>query len=563
MSSMSCDASPNIHHILAQFSTAQQNLESHVLAARQLTTHLSQLRDEHARLVALLSNTESHEGITENHGDQPSKSDNVCSSTGRVERPASIIGIGEEEVVWRGASGPYSGSFNDDAGASFQLERRGRHARIAKIAHARLNSRSISVTTANSADSRATPKQRHQGRVFADVESLKERTKKALVEGAYDVTNLYTQTGCFQFLARSWTFEHVSSFMVLVSSAWIAFDVDLNPEMVISDADLLFQAFAHLFCVYFVSELLIRFMAFERKLDAPKDPYFLFDLLLVVLMVFEAWIIPLTMLVPGMRLEAGNLRVLGLFRAMRLLRLLRLARVLRAIPELLVIVRGILIAFRALLVVLALLGFMIYIGGVFFRVLLEGTEIGAARFNNVPTAMGTLLLEGTLSGDKGGAVMREAHMESFTYSALFFVFVLFANITLMGVLGGLLVQTVKTVAEIEKEEAAVRHALSAMDMLWKQVVEYDDDNDGFISPDELETLMMDDGVTRSLGSIGVDLEGLLNVSEFIFEQHGGRLSKPEFCKMVLGLRGKEIAKVKDHVETRKFVHAQLQLHLRQ
>merc|ERR1719195_2243556 len=105
---------------------------------------------------------------------------------------------------------------------------------------------------------------------------------------------------------------------------------------------------------------------------------------------------------------------------------------------------------RAISLVFILLFFVIYIGAIVFRVLLEGTSFGDRHFETVMHAMGTLLLDCALSGTRGGPLMREAYSAHPIYSLLLFAFVLLTNVTMMGLLVGLLVQTIKKVAEVEE-----------------------------------------------------------------------------------------------------------------
>jgi len=245
------------------------------------------------------------------------------------------------------------------------------------------------------------------------------------------------------------------------------------------------------------------------------------------------------------------------FRVLRLLRVLRLARVLQHLPELMVIVRGLGIAIRAIAVVLSLLGIIVYVGAIIFRGILEGTALGAMRFPNVPTAMGTLLLDCTLSGSRGTPLIREAYQEGIWYAAALLLFVLLANVTMMGVLAGLLVQTVKTVAEVEKEEKSIRELVNTMEKLWNHVLNVDADGNETINEAEFRSLMAIRQTARILHHMDVDVEGLVNLSSFFFDQKDGSLGRKDFLKMVLDLRGSKKATVKDHVETRKFLFAEL------
>merc|ERR1719336_3669968 len=64
-------------------------------------------------------------------------------------------------------------------------------------------------------------------------------------------------------------------------------------------------------------------------------------------------------------------------------------------------------------------------------------------------------------------------------------------------------------------------------------------------------------MSRILKQMDVDLDSLQAVEFFLLEEHGSKMSLPQFKRMLLDLRGKNTAKVKDHVETRKFLTEQI------
>lgn len=230
---------------------------------------------------------------------------------------------------------------------------------------------------------------------------------------------------------------------------------------------------------------------------------------------------------------------------------------LQHLPELMFIVRGLGMAFRAILVVLLFLTGIIYMGAIIFRGMLEGSAFGAEWFPSVLGAMGTLMLDCTLSGARGTSLIREAYKESVVYAGLLLCFVLLANVTMMSVITGVLVQTVKTVAGAEKEEKSVKDLISTMDALWHSAMKHNEGVSGTIDEVDLRNMMSIKETALIMRQMDVDVEGMETVSGFIFEQHGGRLSRKDFLKMVLDLRGSQKATVKDHIETRKFVHADL------
>merc|ERR1712008_551225 len=116
-----------------------------------------------------------------------------------------------------------------------------------------------------------------------------------------------------------------------------------------------------------------------------------------------------------------------------------------------------------------------------------------------------------------------------------------------GVLAGLLVQTVKMVAEAEKEEKSVKELVKTMEALWNYALKHDVDNSGTIDEMEFRNIISVKETAQILRKMNVDVEGMVGVSGFIFEQHGGKLAKKDFMNMVLGLRGTQNSTVKDHM----------------
>ena len=110
-------------------------------------------------------------------------------------------------------------------------------------------------------------------------------------------------------MARSPVFEGVSLFVVTVNSFWISVDLDLNEADNLSDADAIFQIAAHLFCLFFCGELLVRFLAFKHKTDSAKDFWFIFDLAIV----FDTWVMLVFFAIATSGGNAGGPRIFVVF----------------------------------------------------------------------------------------------------------------------------------------------------------------------------------------------------------------------------------------------------------
>lgn len=363
-------------------------------------------------------------------------------------------------------------------------------------------------------------------------------------------------------VGRSRVFEGISRIMVVFYSFWISVDLDGNKAEVFLESQLIFQVMAHIFCSFFVGEFIFRLLAFDSKCMAFVDLHMVFDGMLVLMNIFEAWLPVAFFLVTG-RTGLGTgvgVRAVGILRLVRILRAmraLRVVKVLGALPELLIFMKGIAMALRAILVVMTLLSFVVYMGAVVMRVLAEGTVVGNGRFDSVLTAMGTLLLDCTLSGSRGIEVMRDANKESFFLAVAIFLFVLIANLTMMGLLTGVLVQSVRAHADHEQEELLVRRINQVVDDIWEHISHFDQDRDGRINETEMLSLIQNKQFARALQSMDVDLQGFLDLSGYMYKQMGcqkaGGLKKRDFKKMIFDLRGKSQAKVKHHIETRHLI----------
>ena len=187
--------------------------------------------------------------------------------------------------------------------------------------------------------------------------------------------------------------------------------------------------------------------------------WFVFDFLIVSNMVVETWLIPLFLLILGVKNSAnllGNLTMLRMVRMVKLLRLSRLSKILRTVPELVIIIKAIGFASRSVVIFSALWLVIIYFFAVVMRQLTAGTEAGAAWFSSVPDAMNTLLLNGILP-DHANLVndVSDPSKGSAFFGLVVMAFVVLASITIMYMLVGVLVEVVSKIAADEKENLTV------------------------------------------------------------------------------------------------------------
>merc|ERR1712137_902822 len=89
----------------------------------------------------------------------------------------------------------------------------------------------------------------------------------------------------------------------------------------------------------------------------------------------------------------------------------------------------------------------------------------------------------------------------------------------------------------------------------------DENNDNLVSKEEFIKMLQNKGATRILHEVGVDVVGLVDFADTIFEpmpgnEHLGerQLTLPEFMKAILELRGDQGAKVRDIKEVKKYMN---------
>merc|ERR1719217_789443 len=122
-------------------------------------------------------------------------------------------------------------------------------------------------------------------------------------------------------------------------------------------------------------EWFIRFMAFEKKINGLFDAWFVFDSLLVFMMVMETWVF--VAISGDGSSPMGDAAILRLF---RLLRLSRLLRMLRSLPELMILIKGMVTAMKSVMYVMALLVLLCYVFAIAFTQLAVEKDIGYMMF---------------------------------------------------------------------------------------------------------------------------------------------------------------------------------------
>lgn len=389
--------------------------------------------------------------------------------------------------------------------------------------------------------------------LFDSAAASKRNIQNAITEPEFDAEQSFKDTGVWQAIARNSAFKSSGIAMIMINIIWLGIDTDYNKASILCNAPLIFQVVDNVFCSYFFFEMTVRLLACKRFALALKDTWLVFDMVLVLTMVWETWVAVAVYLIMDTEIGRGSSKTSAfrVFRLVRLVRVARMARVMRSVPELMILVKALSMAVRSVFATLLLLVVTIYTFAVFLTMLLAGSEASMGYFTTVPQSMNTLLLQGVFGGNND--VFDRMLGESLFYYMVFLLFMVFGSLTVLNMLIGVICEVVSSVAESEKAEVAAKELKNVMSHIVKHV---DVDCSKAISKDEFVSLLDNGDAMRALHLVGVDVVALVDFVDFIFRGED-ELDIGDFAETVVQFRGSNTATVKDIVDLRMFISAEL------
>jgi voltage-gated sodium channel len=395
--------------------------------------------------------------------------------------------------------------------------------------------------------------------VFDDPDAIKAKVRQSIMESkpvSYAVEDLYWDDGLWRLIATHDVFLNGTLTIISANAIWMAIDTNYNSASSVMKAEPIFQLVEQFFCVYFSFEWFVRFMAFRRKLDGRKDAWFVFDSVLVLLMVMETWALAIAEACGSAATLPFPASVLRLF---RLLRLSRLMRMLRSLPELMILVKGMVTALKSVGYVLGLLVILLYIFAIAFTQLTGSYSFHEAYFQNVGLSMYSLFIYGTFLDDLA-KFCDDIRIEAPECFFLVLVYISMGALTVMNMLIGVLCEIVDEVARSEKEEMAQE---KARDNLKDIVDELDTNGDGRISYKEFKGIFDHKHALQSLSDIDVDPISVVDFTDHFFIKDGKECDLPfeQFMELLLDLRSSNEATVKDMWYLWKQVQPKLEQHI--
>eukprot|EP00927_Polykrikos_kofoidii_P065258 TRINITY_DN61039_c0_g1_i1.p1 TRINITY_DN61039_c0_g1~~TRINITY_DN61039_c0_g1_i1.p1 ORF type:complete len:542 (+),score=72.98 TRINITY_DN61039_c0_g1_i1:115-1626(+) len=335
-------------------------------------------------------------------------------------------------------------------------------------------------------------------------------------------------------LAQDKYFETLTLIFISCNAIWIGVDLDWNDASMWLQAEPVFQIADNTFCLFFTFEICIRFLAFRNKLHVWKDRSFLFDSLLVAVMITETWI--LAIVTSFSRGEgASGLRQLSILRLLRLLRLTRMARLMRSMPELLVLAKGLFVAMRSVTTTFMFLIMLIWVFAIIFTLQYRDAEgdLHDLYFGRMGLSMVTLFVNGTLLDEltSVGYLLIEA---DWWMLGIFFVFMLLSSLTMLNMLIGILTDVVQTTAKEETQSLRIAEAERMLRAVFDVI---DTDGDNHVAADEIQRLVSDENhpAMKALALLGVSHDQVVHLWQLSFCGFDGDVPSPEAGKSMLSI----------------------------
>jgi len=365
-------------------------------------------------------------------------------------------------------------------------------------------------------------------------------------------------------IAYSAWFLNITILIIVLNAIWMLVDVEWN-HVNLRGADgktpleTLGVVMENVFCSYFTVEILIRLLAFKRWTFMFKDAWFIFDFLLVILMVVETWILPVIQVFDS-SMNSDALNQISMIRLFRLLRLGRIFRMLRFHPELRLLVKSIARAMDAVFYILFLLVLVTYLFAIVFttQLAVPGTERATPfddpnaqqLFSDIGSSMMSLFTYGTLA-DELAFACNAISQESIALFWLFTLFVVFSGITLLNMLIGVLCQVVEDNSQEHSKQKMLVDLKTSLEEAFEAL---DTSHDGKISEEEFKKMRTDPNVMDIFFRLGMEEDAMVqrlnHMQETIFRnpklqeegldseapQRASSLSFKQFCDQVIELQ---------------------------
>jgi len=364
---------------------------------------------------------------------------------------------------------------------------------------------------------------------------------------------IYHDTGCCQRVVKLQQFESISMLIIALNVVWIGIDTAHNTDDVLAYAHPVFIIFEQVFCTAFTAELALRFGAYRNKWEFLTSPTMMVDGALVGAMILETWVMFGVTLVTGDSVDLFDPTFLRMLRLLRLTKVARIIRVLRALPEIMILVKAIGVASRSVFFTMCLLLIVVYVFAIAFTYAAKDTPSGEAYFSGLTHAMFTLFYYGCFGGDKLGEIASALYEDHLLLGMMLLPFMLFAPLTVLNLLAGILVEVVSTISKTEQNYMDSQFITDTCRSLLPEPCI----NTNRVDLNDLQALLEEDAALTALADAGVDVMSLAEDPEMIFEKKDSVLSFREFTEQIMVLKISNNATLKDVLQSRNSIISEI------
>jgi len=363
-------------------------------------------------------------------------------------------------------------------------------------------------------------------------------------------------------LVKSDGFDQFMGVMLILNALVMGIQVNWQAGHLEESDPTVFGWIDKIFCVIFVSELLLRMHVFRTDFYFMEDwKWSVFDTAIVGLQVMEeVMAIVNSVTGPGEGGEGGS--NFGFLKLLKIGRLLRMVRMVRLIPELKSMVYLILASMGSFLWTCVLLALLIYVIAVYMTMMATDSLKSSlsSGSENTPQRDELKIYWGSV-GDSimslfhsisGGAdwadIIGPLTVETGTqvHNVTFTMFIAFATMVIMNLVTGVFVEGASRLAKEDKDKELVKMAFKIFDIV-------DDDGSAEITYDELMDNMASNSLVEYLAAMDLsstnaadlfklldeDESGTINIEEFVYGcmRLKGGARAADVCQIVVDMRG--------------------------
>jgi len=379
---------------------------------------------------------------------------------------------------------------------------------------------------------------RRLGRIFEVLDQMQEPTR----------------SGCIHGVISSSQFDTLTSFIIILNSAFVAFTANWEMKNVGEQFPAYMELIDTSFLLFYSIELLLRLFVHRWYFFINQEmKWNNFDLVLVF---FSLQDVVLSHLVSED--SSGNLAFMRIFRLMKVAKILRTFRVMRVFRELATILESFKTSFVSLFWCFVMLAFLLYIfaliiiQGMAGVLLLKADELNDEEVKQIHDVFGSVpqtmlsLYQAVTGGDDWANFYRVVQLTGQFYCVTFLFFTFFFQFALFNILTGVFVEKAVLASQPDRDDLILeqrkkhRKAVQEFRKLCRSV---DTDRSGAISYNEFLESMSNELMVSYMASVGLEVHDV----ELFFKSVAGCQSLDEeieiekFVEGCLAMKGSATA----------------------